>query len=200
MIRIWIKQVFRLVSNLFWIEENMLHNFPVASIIFKEKWIISLYPYKDKVIKDSIWQLKFRSDKEKAKYFGKELAITISSLHLNEYILIPIPIHWRRRLERGFNQTEWLCREIISHNNYMQYWKALKRPKYSKKQSWSNKKVRQENIQSVFKIKPAYVKHLHGKNFLLIDDVVTTGATLKEARHELLIHGATSVKALTIAC
>lgn len=201
---------FKILSELFWIEENPIQTFPKAIIHFKEDWIISLYKYKDKAIKNGVWQMKYRANRNMARFFGQKMTKILIENKLENYTLVPIPIHWRRRLERGFNQSEWLCKEIIRafNKNYfgkenrmvkIKFKKILKRVVYSKKQSWNNKMMRQKNILAAFKVKEKFKKEIVGQNLLLIDDVVTTGATIKEARHELLIRGASSVRALTIA-
>lgn len=206
-----LKQIFEVLSGLFWADEKPFETFPKAKLFLKEDWIFSLYKYKDSAVKNAVWQMKYRSNRKVARFFGQQMAEILIENKLENYILIPIPIHWRRRLERGFNQSEWLCKEIVkafNKNNSKEkiktghkivFRKILKRVVYSKKQSWNNREMRQKNIVSVFKVRDKFKKEIVGKNILLIDDVVTTGATLKEARHELLIHGAASVIALTIA-
>jgi len=209
--RIWITQVFKFLSGLFWIEEKPFEAFPEIEVSLKDGWVTGLYKYRNKAVKNAVWQMKYRSNRKVAKFFGQKIAKILIENNLENYTLVPIPIHWRRRLERGFNQSEWLCKEIIrafkknrvERENIgwqnIKFEKVLKRVIYSKKQSWNNKLMRQKNIISVFKVKEKFKKEIVGQKFLLIDDVVTTGATLNEARHELLIHDAASVKALTIA-
>lgn len=207
----YLKKIFKFLSGLFWVNEKTLEAFPKIKVSLRYGWVIGLYKYKNKPVKNAVWQMKYLSNRKVARFFGQKMAEILIENKVENYILIPIPIHWRRRLERGFNQSEWLCKEIvrafnennsqtkIKSNHEIFFRKVLKRVIYSKKQSWNNKLMRQKNIVSVFKVKEKFKKEIAGKNILLIDDVVTTGATLKEARHELLIHGATSVKALTIA-
>jgi hypothetical protein len=127
---IWITQVFGLkqflkitqlflknLSNLFWINENQFETFPETKISLKYGWVIGLYKYRNKAVKNAVWQMKYRSNRKVARFFGKEMAKTLIDSELQDYILVPIPIHWRRRLERGFNQSEWLCEEIFKAFN-----------------------------------------------------------------------------------
>lgn len=204
MIKIRIKQVLCFISNLFWSDEYIDTKFPIPLYKNKFDWTISLYKYKNITIKNCIWKLKFRADKNLARLFGIKIAETIRKYYLEDYILIPIPIHWRRRFERGFNQTEWLCKETFSayQKNYwirLNYKNILKRNYYSEKQSWNKKSERLKNVSRAFKLKIKYKNYISGNKCLLIDDVITTGSTLKEARHELLTHGASCVKAITLA-
>jgi competence protein ComFC len=198
MIRIWIKQVLNFLINLLWIEESAIDFDLNKNIFLKDVWVIGLYKYRNKKVKDAIWQLKFRANKEVAVLFGKEMAKFIKISNLENYIIVPIPIHWRRRMERGFNQTEWLCKEIVRANKNLKYINILKRSVYSQKQSWNRKQDRQKNIKSVFEVRKKYRNKISGRKFMLIDDVVTTGATLNEARKELEKFSPDSVKALTV--
>jgi competence protein ComFC len=197
--KIWITQVFKFLSGLFWANEEPFEVFPDIKVSLKDNWIIGLYKYRNKEIRNAVWQMKYRANRKASRFFGQKMAKILIECGLENYVLVPIPIHWRRRLERGFNQSEWLCKEINNSQKNIKFEKILKRVIYSQKQSWNNRAARQKNINSVFKVKIKFKKYLIGKKILLIDDVVTTGATLKEARQEILIHGATSVRALTIA-
>lgn len=198
MIRIWITQVLDFLINLLWTEESKV-NFNLNKDVFlKDGWVIGLYKYRNKKVKDAIWQLKFRANKNIAVLFGQKMAKEIEVLGLEKYIVVSIPIHWRRRMERGFNQTEWLCKEIVGANKNLKYINILKRSVYSQKQSWNKKQDRQKNIKSVFEVKKKFQNYVFGKSFLLIDDVVTTGATLNEARKELEKFSPDSVRAMAI--
>jgi ComF family protein len=198
MIRIWINQVLDFLISLLWVKETDFAILPPKNIAYRSDWVIGLYKYRDKKIKNAIWQLKFRANKKVADFFGKEIAEFLKISNLEEYIIVPIPIHWRRRMERGFNQTEWLCKEIVQANKNLKHINILKRSVYSQKQSWNTKQYRQKNIKSVFEVKKKFQNYILGKSFLLIDDVVTTGATLNEARRELEKFSPDSVKALTV--
>lgn len=198
MIRTWIKQVFNFLIVLLWIEEPKIAFDLKEQVFLKDNWIFSLYKYRNKKVKDAIWQLKFRANKNMAKLLGLKMAEAIKALELENYIIVPVPIHWRRRMERGFNQTEWICGEIFKNNKKIKMQKILKRSVYSQKQSWNKKEDRQKNIKSVFKVKKKFQNYIFGKSFLLIDDVVTTGATLNEARKELEKFSPDSVKAMTV--
>jgi len=111
-------------------------------------------------------------------------------------VIMPMPIHWRKRWERGFNQAELLARPVarryglkLSHN--------LRRTRYTKAQAGLNEKQRQENLKDSLIVKrPAEIA---GKRVLLIDDVFTTGATLRAAAAALKASGAARVTALTLA-
>jgi ComF family protein len=111
-------------------------------------------------------------------------------------VILAMPMHWRKQWERGFNQAELLGGPVarrygitLSHN--------LVRARYTKAQAGLNEKQRQENLKGSLVVKqPAGIA---GKRVLLIDDVFTTGATLRAAAGVLKASGAARVTALTLA-
>ena len=126
----------------------------------------------------------------------------------NHIVMIPIPLHPKRFAERGYNQCEWLCEEIIKNicaenemnSNVPKIFynkKILRRIKYRTKQSWSSRKERFQNSGGIFAVDDETC--VAGRTFILIDDVVTTGATLNEARRTLLAAGASKVFCFVIA-
>jgi len=165
--------------------------------------IWSIFSYKDPLVKEMIWQIKFRGQRKYAEICGKFLyqkIIGVIGMTEKRYLLIPVPIHPKRRAERGFNQCEWLCEEIIKNDltEFLIYQpNILVRQIYKVKQSWSNKKERAENMRGVFKISD--VGAVAGQKIILIDDVITTGATLAEVKRILQIAGATEILSFTIA-
>ncbi|MBS4219321.1 ComF family protein [Bacillus sp. FJAT-49711] len=148
---------------------------------------ISIYVY-NHFLKDLIAQFKFRGDYELAKAFSPEISAQLKSLEYD--LLVAIPLSDERLKERGFNQSEALARETGFIT-----WDLLIRT-HSEKQS---KKSREERLlqQQVFDVKqPAMIP---GKSILLIDDIYTTGSTLRQASKILKQAGAKQVRSLTIA-
>lgn len=177
-----------------------------------------IFNYSDEKIRDLIRQLKFNENYRVARLFGYCLAKNIReviglSLQIDEIFsagvyLIPIPIHWRRLLERGYNQTHWLCEEIIkniqddaffSHHKIKYSKRILKRSVYKQKQSWTANEDRVHNIMGAFSINRRAKRIISGANIILIDDVFTTGATINEASRVLVEAGAKNVISFTIA-
>ncbi len=147
----------------------------------KNFWTI--FCYKDKLVKEMMWQMKFNGQKRYAEFFGKYLyEKIIKIINTNsKYLLIPVPIHKKRRKERGFNQCEWLCEEILKFDrkqNFTYEPNNLQRVIYKQKQSWSSKKQRVKNISGVFVVSEP--ETITNKSIIVIDDVLTTGATLEE--------------------
>lgn len=111
-------------------------------------------------------------------------------------LIIPVPYHWRRLLKRGHQPTGQLSR-FLSHQMNTPVCQGLKRIKGTTSQRQLKRTERFKNLKSAFALKPKYKAQLKGKNVLLVDDVMTTGATVESASRVLIQAGAKSV---TIAC
>ncbi|MGG0720069.1 ComF family protein [Robertmurraya massiliosenegalensis] len=148
---------------------------------------LSIYLYND-FLKELISQYKFRGDYILAKVFSKKLQTYLQKISF-DYV-VPIPLSAERQFERGFNQSEALIQEAGYHPTQL-----LQRT-HSEKQS---KKSRSDRIHlpQIFQILDA--SELKNKNILLVDDIYTTGSTLRHAAKILKKEGAKSISALTIA-
>ena len=110
--------------------------------------------------------------------------------------IIAMPMHWRKRRERGFNQAELLAKPVA--NRYgVRLSTNLRRKRYTKAQASLGDAERQSNLTDAFEVKDAH--KVAGKRILLIDDVFTTGATLRAAACVLKAAGAARVSALALA-
>ena len=111
--------------------------------------------------------------------------------------IVPVPLHWRRYFSRGFNQATSLARPLSKQFRIPILKRNLRRVRYTRPQVSLPRKERKSNIVNAFKIRhPAKVA---GKKLLLIDDVITTGATLNECARVLKDAGASEVTILTLA-
>lgn len=170
-------------------------------------WIYPLFYYKDPKVKAIIWELKYRENTAPLGTLGEILYEEIMDLASNilifnddaQFLLIPIPISVSRRIERGFNQSEYIAKSILPYDNerllvYAPQW--LQKIKETEIQSRSaTKEGRMKNLIGCFEAND----QVSGKYVILIDDVVTTGSTLSEARTTLLSAGARDVFAFTLA-
>lgn len=148
---------------------------------------ISFYEY-NSFLKELLARFKFRGDYVLAKIFSQKIVNTLKSVEY-DYI-VPIPLSTERLKERGFNQAAALAQEANLETI------NLITRKHSEKQS---KKSRQEriHIEQVFHLKED--KSINGKKIILIDDIYTTGSTLRQAAKLLKSAGAGTVTAITIA-
>lgn len=176
------------------------------------KWIFPIYDYRHPPIKKALWLLKYKGKKTVANVFGESIygrmLEELSDLSLMENfinpILVPIPLSKKRYKERGYNQAELICDEIIRINSLNQSAdlklekNVLIKPKETEHQARiENRTKRLKNIVGSFAANNAEL--IKGKNIILIDDITTTGATLAEARKVLKEAGAKKIIAFTVA-
>ncbi len=110
--------------------------------------------------------------------------------------LVPVPAHWRRRLARGFDQSVLLARELSRHTG-IPVLPALRRTRHTAAQAGLTSRQRRDNIRGCFELRdPAAIR---GLRLLLIDDVLTTGATANAAADVLRRGGAAWVGVFTLA-
>ena len=162
-------------------------------------FIRSLFSYKYPLVKELIWQIKYRKNKHAIKCAGYSLYCELNKTTEFITLLLPIPISNKRRKERGYNQCELIIDEIIKldiNKKFTKNYSILIREKDIEKQTHKNREQRIINTKHIFKV--TSIENLNQK-IIIIDDVTTTGSTLKEARDELLKAGYENVTALTIA-
>jgi competence protein ComFC len=163
--------------------------------------LISFYDYKDERVAKIIIGGKYSFIPEIYKELGKMMANKIKKDHpylltADSCQLTPVPLHHTRKRWRGFNQAEILCQAMSKELNIPTA-DVLIRTKLTKTQKDLKREQRLKNISDAFKLKPG--TDIKNKALILIDDVTTTGATLKEATKILKRNGAFSVICLTVA-
>ena len=135
-------------------------------------------------------------------FIAQTLALALSKIIINDYylkdcdFLVPVPLHPARLRERGYNQSEMLAFQISQITN-IKVLKCLKRIKYTKSQTVLADKERRINVEKAFAFDKNY--SIENKKIILIDDVVTTGATLKNCAQVLYKNKAQEVFGLVVA-
>ncbi len=117
----------------------------------------------------------------------------------SDFILVPVPLHWFKRLQRGFNQSELIANALSNLWQISVVSDLLIRSAYTFSQTGLNKDERKQNVSSAFKLVEEKEDFAKGKKFILIDDVCTTGATLNACCDCLKRGGAEAVWAVTFA-
>lgn len=162
-------------------------------------WVFSLYSYKDPLIKKTIRILKKKKDLRIIKRFARELSFAYKEQLSQTLSIIPIPLSSERLHERGFNQSLLLAKALSRlHPQANLLVNTLIKTHDTRKQALiQDRNERQKNVIGCFSVINAPI--IKGSTILLVDDVVTTGATLAEARKVLLEAGAKDVLAVTLA-
>jgi len=117
----------------------------------------------------------------------------------SEWVLVPVPLHARRFREREFNQAEELSREVARRRG-LKTMNALRRNRYTRNQAILDRAERLSNLRGAFAISPKTREResVIGKKILLVDDVLTTGATASECARTLVASGAVKVVVITV--
>lgn len=161
--------------------------------------IVSVWVY-EKVIREAIITLKYRFAYEIAKdlsiFVSKYLERNIHALP-KKAVLTPLPLHKFRQNWRGFNQSACIARFIAEHMNWEYQENVVVRKKGSRPQTNLKRGERKKNVFRIFFLNP---DHFRLKtDYIIFDDVITTGATLKEVGKVIKKGGAKAVWGLTIA-
>ena len=148
--------------------------------------------------KEMIHYLKYNGFVEFADLLGELMVerIVSSGIPFEDYVVVPVPMHQSRIGKRGYNHAELLARYISKRLGY-RGGLVLERTINTDTQIKLSRKKRLENI--VGSIKCVDSKLVEGKNVLIVDDVATTGATLKECTNVLLNSGGKKVWAVVVA-
>jgi len=171
---------------------------------FKDDKIIedfsSLYILeKDKTFQDIIHSIKYNKKFLAGVFLGRLLAESledkISSWKID--LIIPVPLHHLKKAERGYNQAEYIAKGISKRSGIRMQNNVIRRVRYTQSQTTMTLKEREQNIGKAFKVK--HKNMIKGKNLLLVDDVITTGATVKECGKVLKDNGAKLVYACSVA-
>ena len=167
-------------------------------------WSLGVY---DGILKLAIHKMKYNFVKEFGEILAKIVLIywankgsslleQIIKSGAEEWVLVPVPLHKYRKNWRGFNQAE-LIAQTLSEKLGIEYANVLIRVKNTKPQFELKAESRKSNINGAFALSKTY--NLKPITYILVDDVWTTGSTLKECCYILKKNGAKSVWALTVA-
>lgn len=136
---------------------------------------------------------------DRAPALGRWLIQAGAELLANAEIVVPVPLHWTRSFTRRFNQSALLAKVVARYADIAFSPEILTRHRRTPSQGRLNAGARQRNVQGAFAVPPRYRDSLKGKRVLLIDDVLTTGATVSACAGALRRAGAVGVDVLTVA-
>jgi ComF family protein len=147
----------------------------------------------DGLLREVILRLKNQRGEGLAELLGehwaKEAATRFASLHVNA--IVPVPLHWVRRWQRGYNQSAALCQGLANCLGVPCHTTWLRRVRNTPSQTSQSPAARKTNVRGAFRTRSR--ASLNGRAVLLVDDVMTTGATANEASRALRAGGASRV-------
>src|SRR3954470_9554609 len=153
----------------------------------------------DDVARTLVHALKYGDRLDLAPTMGRWMARAGRELLPDADALIPVPLHWRRLWARRFNQSALLAKAIARENSTAVADGVLKRVKATAQQVGLSQAERAQNVQGAFRVPTERRAEVAGRRFVLIDDVLTSGATSDACARALLRAGAQSVDLLVFA-
>ncbi len=176
-------------------------------------FIKSIFAYKNRLVTSLIWNIKYKKSAKALKIGGYALYRHICEnwhLHLDKIILLPIPISHRRRNERGYNQCELLLdqvKKLDATQNLTFSYNLIKRKIHKDRQTLKNRSKRLSDAKNIFEIDFAELEKLQDSTkevdqqvkIIIVDDVVTTGSTMREAVELMRSVGFKDVSGVSLA-
>ena len=164
-------------------------------------------PYRHPAVRALVWELKYRANPQAlalaGALIGDELMITLEE-ELGGVLLIPVPMHEKRKRERGYNQCELLCEAALAAcreggvaHALLYAPRVLSRIHPGVPQQLLPRRLRLTNVKGSMEVREP--KSVRGRICVVVDDVATTGATFKEARRALKEAGAKRVHTVALA-
>jgi ComF family protein len=155
---------------------------------------------KEGVFQEIVHLLKYRGMKTVGVQLGTKIGEKMreEGFPCADY-LIPVPLHRRKKRERGYNQSECICKGISRVTGIPVNASLIRRIKDTQSQTQLNLEQRKENVSDAFQIDPCYLPLIQDNIFILVDDVMTTGATIQECARVLLQFKAKKVFAASAA-
>jgi predicted amidophosphoribosyltransferase len=143
--------------------------------------------------------LKYRDRQDYGIAAGPWLARTAAPLLCADTLIAPIPLHWRRLVMRRYNQAAVLSHALAKATGLAHCPDLLKRARFTGTQDGKGREDRFANVKDSILANPRQKHRLKGRNILLVDDVMTAGATFTAAAEACLAAGATTVCVVALA-
>ena len=171
------------------------------SFKYKDKYFnehLCIFKYEDKV-KKLLTDYKFN---DKAYLFEIFIIFLLKNKKMCRFfktydIITPVPIHKKRKKDRGYNQSAIIAKKIANNFSNLEYLDLLEKRINNKPQSSLNRNERIENVKNVYNA--INIRNIKNKNIIVFDDIYTTGSTLNECAKVLKQNGAKNIIVITIA-
>jgi len=176
------------VHKIFWGRVNI--EFASAFLFFSVKGIVQ----------HMIHQLKYKGNKDIGIFLGSLYGDILKNEALFSSIdcIVPVPLHPEKLKKRGYNQSEMIALGLSQAMKKPVDTTGFTRSVHTESQTKKGRYKRWENVDSIFKIAADGV--FEGKHILLVDDVITTGATIEACAHEILKEKGAKVTVVALAC
>ena len=151
-------------------------------------------------VQQLLHQLKYQGQQQVGVALGHLYGAELHATDLRAVfeLIVPVPLHRRKLARRGYNQADAFAEGLARALGCPRAAQALRRTEHTASQTRKNRTQRWQNVATVFEV--AQPEAIAGRHILLVDDVLTTGATLEACGAALLAAGARAVSIATIAC
>lgn len=153
----------------------------------------------DDVARTLVHALKYQDRTDLAPAMGRWMARAGGELLAGADMLVPVPLHWRRAWRRRYNQSGALARVIAQQSGVSVKAEVLRRVRATEQQIGLSRAQRATNVQGAFQVSGDRQTEVQGRRIVLIDDVLTSGATLEACARALLRAKAAQVDVLVFA-
>lgn len=151
------------------------------------------------VSRDLVLALKYQGRRDGLALLASWMSNAGADLLKDATLIVPVPLHYFRLVRRGFNQSLWLAAALSRASGVKLSVDALKRIRSTPIQGGLSADARRRNVQGAFKVRPSQEDMVKDQKILLVDDVLTTGATAEACSRALKRSGASCVDVLTLA-
>jgi ComF family protein len=153
----------------------------------------------DDVARTLVHALKYQDRTDLAAIMGRWMARAGQHLLAEADMLVPVPLHWRRGFSRRYNQSGLLARTIARQSGVAMRGEVLRRVRATEQQVGLSRTQRASNVQGAFQVSAEHQSDVAGRRVVLVDDVLTSGATVDACTRVLLRAKAASVDVLVFA-
>lgn len=185
------------LTNYHLVEHNPLEKYFWG--LFPIERAASFFYHDGKNTRSIIYHIKYYNRPEIGKYLAYQYAEDLKECLFFKDIdaIIPVPLHWKRKLKRHYNQSHYIAQGISQSTGIPIFNNVVKRVVNNVSQTQVNKHERKENVKDIFKT--FHPEKIKGKHILLVDDVTTTGSTITSCAQELAKIQGVKISVLTLA-
>jgi ComF family protein len=150
------------------------------------------------VVRDALHAIKYQGEQRLAEPLGRAIARRWTAVGVGAELVMNVPVHRDRERQRGYDQARLIASQAADHLG-LPFVPALFRARSTIAQFDLDRRNRAKNVREAFAVDPRATEGVIGRWILLVDDVVTTGATLAACAAALEAAGALGVSAITVA-